>query len=465
MRTLAFGEVEETSGTAPTQERRLLPDAPIESLEQYLDHGGGQALDHALTLPPEEVMEIVKGSGLRGRGGAGFPTGLKWAAIRSDPSSTKYLCCNAAEGEPATFKDRFLIRKNPYLLVEGLAIAAYATGVNGVFIAIKKKFEREVGALRRALAEMAEHGLTGPAPMDLRLGPDEYLFGEERGLLEVIEGREPMPRILPPYMQGILAGPEHPFPTIVNNLETLCNVPGIVLNGSEWFRSVGTESSPGTMVFTLLGDVQYPGMYELALGLTLGSLLYEYGGGPHEGREFKAVLPGASNCVITPAHFDTPLDFDAMANIGSGLGSAGFAVYDDTACMVRVAQIFSRFLHIESCGQCNPCKLHSENITRLLTRIDAGEGTETDVEEILRSCRMVTDGQRCYVATAESLLVQSMVRVFVGELAAHLEGACPLPREIVLPKLNDFDEKTGHFTYDASYSRKRSDWTYADESA
>src|SRR5919197_3722026 len=278
---------------------------------------------------------------------------------------------------------------------------------------------------------MAARGMLGHIPISIKYGPDEYLFGEERALLEVIEGRDPMPRILPPYMHGLLAGPTHPYPTIVNNVETIFNVPGIVRHGVDWFRSEGTEASPGTMIFTLVGDVQRPGIYELPLRTLLSTLLDDFGGGPLEGRQFKAALSGASNPVMVPDHFDTPMDFDAMAEIGTGLGSAGFIVYDDSACMVKVAHVYSRFLYVESCAQCIPCKLHSETITGLLQQIDRGEGTEDHVARILRSCRMVTDGQRCYLSTAESLVVQSIVRVFVGELAAHLEmGGCPLPRPI-----------------------------------
>ncbi|MGH7426602.1 MAG: hypothetical protein ACREJP_10620, partial [Candidatus Methylomirabilales bacterium] len=193
-----------------TRHGRLLPPGPVASLEEYLELGGGDALEIALAVPPGEIIEMVKRSGLRGRGGAGFPTGIKWGALRSDPNQPKYLCCNAAEGEPATFKDRMLMRRNPYQLLEGVAIAAHAAGAEAAFIALKARFEVETAALKRAMAEMSQAGMLGTVPIVLRYGPDEYLFGEERALLEVIEGREPMPRILPPYMQGILAGPEHP---------------------------------------------------------------------------------------------------------------------------------------------------------------------------------------------------------------------------------------------------------------
>jgi NADH:ubiquinone oxidoreductase subunit F (NADH-binding) len=433
------------------------------TLDEYIAQGGGDALQIALEVPREDIVQMVKRSGLRGRGGAGFPTGVKWESLRTDPQSPKYLCCNGAEGEPGTFKDRFILRTNPYLLLEGMAIGAYASGADAAFIAVKGRFKREIANLERAHAEMLERGMLGGIPIETKYGPDEYLFGEERALLEVIEGREPMPRILPPYMHGLLAGPTHPYPTIVNNVETMSNIPGIVRHGPDWFREEGTEKSPGTMIFTLVGDVQRPGIYELPLGTPLNDLLWEYGGGPLEGRSFKAVLSGASNPVMVPPHFATPMDFDAMADIGTGLGSGGFIVYDDTACMVKVAATYSRFLHVESCAQCIPCKLHSENITNLLQQVDTGQGTEDHLERILRSCRMVTDGQRCYLSTAESLVVQSIVRVFVGEFAAHLEIGCPLPRPIVLPKLTEFDEDTGVFTFDPTYVRKRPNWTYAPE--
>jgi NADH-quinone oxidoreductase subunit F len=459
----------ESTGTRPrtstagfTHRGRLLS-AAAATVDEYLAQGGGDGLQIALECPPEETIQMVRRSGLRGRGGAGFTAGIKWDSLRGDPQAPKYLCCNGAEGEPGTFKDRFLIRTNPYVVLEGVAIAAHAAGADAAFIALKARFKRELAGLRRAHAELTERGLLGHIPIEIKEGPDEYLFGEERALLEVIEGREPMPRILPPYMHGLLAGPTHPYPTIVNNVETLSNVPGILRHGPDWFRSEGTEKSPGTMIFTLVGDVQRPGIYELPLGTPLSTLLYDYGGGPLDGRELKAVLSGASNPVMVPAHFDTPMDFDAMAEIGTGLGSGGFIVYDDTACMVRVASLYSRFLHVESCAQCVPCKLHSETITRLLNEIDSSQGTEDHLERILRSCRMVTDGQRCYVPTAESLVVQSIIRVFVGELAAHLEVECPFPRPLALPKLVDFDEATGHFTYDERYARKRPNWTYDEE--
>src|SRR5260370_20395728 len=343
----------EASETAVTEQRHLipggvLPDTTIESLDEYIALGGGDALQIALAIPPEETIDMVKRSGLRGRGGAGFPTGIKWASLRSDPASIKYLCCNGAEGEPATFKDRMLMRRNPYQLLEGVAIAAYASGATAAFVALSRRFHPEVKALQRARLEMMEDGLLGPVPLDRRFGPDSYLFGEERGLLEVIEGRDPLPRIHPPYMQGILADPEHPYPAAVNNVETLSNVPGLLRFAPDGVREVGSERSPGTMIFTLVGDVARPGSYELPLGITMNQLLYDIAGGPLPGHEFKAVVPGASNPVMIPPDFDPALDFDATAAIGTGLRSASYTVYDDRSCMGAVPKVFSRFLHIES---------------------------------------------------------------------------------------------------------------------
>ncbi|HEU5001575.1 MAG TPA: NADH-ubiquinone oxidoreductase-F iron-sulfur binding region domain-containing protein [Actinomycetota bacterium] len=443
---------------------RVLPERPIESLDEYISLGGGDALEIALAVPQAEIIDMVRRSGLRGRGGAGFPTGVKWGSMRADPATTKYLCCNGAEGEPATWKDRLLMARNPYQIFEGVAIGAYATGASAAFVALKRRFHPQVKAMERALKEMKEADMLGSVPIELRLGPDEYLFGEERGLLEVIENRDPMPRILPTYMQGILADPEHPYPALVNNVETFSNIPGILRNGPEWFRSLGTDRSPGTMIFTMVGDLVRPGVYELPLGISTHDLLYDVCGGPLPGREFKALVPGVSNPVLVPSFFDTPMDYDSIAAVGSGLGSGSWMVYDDTACMMKAAVLFSNFLHVESCGQCVPCKTQSLLITERLRALEAGTGTQGLVREALAACNRVTDGNRCYVPQAESVVVQSILRIFVGEVEAHIEyGGCPFTRELQIPKLVDFNEATGEFTFDDHYSHKRSDWTYDDQ--
>jgi NADH:ubiquinone oxidoreductase subunit F (NADH-binding) len=442
-------------------ERSLLPDEPVTTLDAYVAAGGGSAFAKAVSLPRTETIDVVARAGLRGRGGAGFPTAMKWGGLLRDQEGAKYLCCNAAEGEPATFKDRMLIRTDPYTIVEGLAIAAYAAGAEGAYIVTKRGFERESAALTRAVSELQASGLIGGTQIDLVLGPDHYLLGEEKALLEVIEGNDPLPRHFPPYVQGLFATPQDPNPAVVNNVETLFNVPAIVRWGPEWFRSAGSETSPGSMLFTLLGDVRRPGMYELPLGFPLSSLLHELGGGPAPGRRIKAVLSGASNRALVEGEFDIPLDFDALGVAGSGLGSAGFAVYDDSACMVRVAQIYSRFLYVESCGQCPPCKLHSGDVSEALAAVDAGAADFGDLDDIIVRCSMVTEAARCALPNGVAALVPGLMHSFRDEFEAHLNGeGCPLPRALELPKIADYVPGAG-FTFDERQVLKRPNWTYA----
>lgn len=442
-----------------SDDRTLLPDARVTSVAQYLESGGGITLSKALSLPRTEVTNVVHQAGLRGRGGAGFPTAAKWRGLLRDQEGVKYVCCNAAEGEPATYKDRLLIGANPYRLIEGLAIAAYAAGAEGAYVVTKKTFTPEIEALTRALSEMQELGIAGTVPINLVLGPDQYLLGEEKALLEVIEGNDPLPRHLPPYIEGLFATPQSPNPAAINNVETLFNVPGIVEWGPDWFRSVGTETSAGTMLFTIVGDVRRPGLYELPLGFPLSELLFDLAGGPLPNRTIKVVLPGASNAVITPASFDVPLDFDSMKAMGTGLGSGGFTVFDDSTCPVRIAKTFVRFLYVESCGQCPPCKLHSGDISETLSRIDLGDASAGDLQDILVRCSMVTDGQRCGLPDGVRTLVPSLMGAFRAEFEAHLNGrGCPLPRDLVLTKIVGMNPESG-FQFDGQ-ARKRPDWTY-----
>lgn len=443
-------------------DRILLPDGPLSSVDEYVARGGGAALARALDRPPEETIEEVRRSGLRGRGGAGFPTGIKWRTVREADADRRFVAVNAAEGEPGTFKDRWLIRANPYQLLEGTAVAAHVVGAEKAFIGIKAGFRQEIDRLGGAMREMEERDLLGPTPIEVVPGPDEYLFGEEKALLEVIEGSDPLPRIVPPYMEGLFRGPGSPNPTVVNNVETLANVPHIVREGADWFRQFGTEGSPGTMLFTLLGDVQHPGVYELALGHPLSDLVHGIGGGPPEGRAVKAVFPGASSTILASQRLDTPMDFDSMKAVGSGLGSAGFVVYDETACIVRATLVFSRFLYIESCAQCPACKHGTGEITELLERIDRGDGRELDLETIVARSLTVTDAQRCALPTGETLLVQSALQQFAEEFGDHLGRACPSDRDLPPPKIVDFDEESGEFLLDERYRLKQPDWTYAE---
>jgi NADH:ubiquinone oxidoreductase subunit F (NADH-binding) len=456
----------------------LLPPSPISCLDEYLaSETGGLGLQRANEIGPSETIAEVTRAGLRGRGGGGFPTGRKWASIVEQPGSQRYVVCNGAEGEPGTFKDRALMRANPYQLVEGVLIAAYAVGAAGVFICLKASFEPELEAVTRAVQEMQAAGICWDCQVTIVRGPEEYLFGEEKALLEVIEGRDPLPGLFPPYEHGLFAtrpqmgweaqapAPGRPRlqysnPTVVNNVETLSNVPHILAWGSDWFRTMGTAQSPGTMVCTVVGDVISPGVAEMELGTPLRQVIEAAGGGPAAGRSIKALFSGVANPVVTGDQLDVPLSWEDFEAIGSGMGSAGFIVYDDTACMVGVARLFSRFLYVESCGQCPPCKLGSGAITERLERLEAGSGTDGDVAEIVSWLSRVTDANRCYLPVEERLVVESILRAFPDEVAEHLgTGSCPRPRHLPIPKLVDL--RDGKAFYDARQEHKLPDWTYA----
>jgi NADH-quinone oxidoreductase subunit F len=456
-----------------TFEPRILPAEPVPTLEAHLARGGGAGLVGARHVGPEETLAVLAASGLRGRGGAGFPAAVKWRSVAGGAPGTRYVVANGAEGEPGTFKDRTLLRTNPYAVLEGSLIAAEVVGARQVFLALKASFGTELVAVRRALQEIDEAGWLEDIEVSVVTGPEEYLFGEEKALLEVIEGREPLPRWLPPYLHGLFAtGPQLGWqaadgdldpeaganPTLVNNVETLAHVAWILAHGVEAFRSVGTEATPGSVVCTVVGDVDRPGVHEVPAGTPLRHVL-DTCEGPRSARQVKAVFSGVSNAVITADLLDTPLCFDAMEQAGVGLGAAGFVVYDDSACMVEVAAVLSRFLAVESCGQCPPCKLGSGQITAALDRIRTGAGEDSDLGRISENLRIVADGNRCYIPVQERVMVSSILRAFPDDVAAHLEGRCPSERAVIpTPKILDLVD--GRVTYDHRQDRKRPDWTY-----
>ncbi|MGH2584237.1 MAG: NADH-ubiquinone oxidoreductase-F iron-sulfur binding region domain-containing protein [Dehalococcoidia bacterium] len=451
--------------TQSSTARILLPDdAPVASFDAYQARGGGEAFERARTSDPETIVEELRRAGLRGRGGAGFPTAIKWSGVRDDPAQTRYVCANGAEGEPGTFKDRYLLRMNPYQVIEGLAVARQVIGAQRAYLCVKRLFEQEIAAVRRALDEIGARSPMTEA-IELVLGPDEYLFGEEKALLEVVEGGLPLPRVFPPYIHGLFGAPyggptpELHNPTVVNNVETLSHVTQIVRRGADWFRSFGTADTPGTMIFTVSGDVQRPIVTELPLGLTLRDLVMEVAGGPPSGRRVKAVFPGLANAPLTEERLETPLSFDAMRRAGSALGSGGFIVYDDSECMVQVAWLFSRFLYVESCGQCPPCKLGSQRITERLARLLEGSAERRDLDEITATATWVPNGQRCYLATSESVVIGSILDAFPEDFDAHLRGACTRRHDRIVPKMTDYVPGQG-FAYDQTYLRKQPDWTY-----
>jgi NADH-quinone oxidoreductase subunit F len=452
----------------------VLSGDPVTSVASYRARGGGEGLRVARSLGPWRTAEEVTLSGLRGRGGGGYRTGRKWLSMldNSRDDERRFIVANGAEGEPGTFKDRAILRHNPYQVIEGLAIAASTVGASRAFLAVKASFRREVEILRRALVEMRAAGLAGAVPIRLVRGPDSYLFGEEKAMLEVIEGEEPLPRRDPPYLHGLFAsgpqmgwsahgggdaGGEAANPTIVNNVETLATVPYILAKGAEWYRALGTWDSPGTMVFTVAGDVVRPGYAELELGISLRDVIERVGGGTRPGRRVKAVFSGVANGVITADNLDVPTTYEQLAAIGSGLGSAGFIVYDDTADMVAVARLFARFLHVESCGQCGACKLHSGAISDVLERLQRGTGGDHDIEELGAALRMVTDQNRCYLPVELQTVVASVLRAFPHDFVAHLEGRLAPPRLYQLPKIVDMAD--GTVTYDSRTAHAQPDGT------
>jgi NADH-quinone oxidoreductase subunit F len=440
----------------------LLADEPVADLADHLQRGGGTGLETALAMDPDDVIEVVRASGLRGRGGAGFPTGVKWRSVRAaaaDTGSTAYAVCNGAEGEPGTYKDRTLLARDPYQLLEGMCIALHAVGAAAGFLALKERFTAEVARVVAARDELAAAGWAGADRIRIVPGPDEYLFGEEKAMLEVIEGKLPMPRILPPYEQGLFATMAAPNPTVVNNVETLSHVTHILARGVDAFRARGTQESPGTMVFTVIGDVANAGVYELPLGTPLRTLLCDIAGA----EDIQAVYSGTSNAVITPDLLDLPMDFDSFAEAGTGLGSGGFVVYDSSRDIVQVVATLARFLAVESCGQCLACKLGTMELFTRLDRLVTGAGTATDIEEIRKRTLSVTDGNRCYLPVGAALVIRSALDAFPDAFTARIGNPSPPEVAVAVPKITAIDHASGEVTLDPEYHRKRTDWSYAPE--
>lgn len=440
----------------------LRDDMPYTTLEDYLKIGGFEGLKKAIDMRPEQIIDVIKKSFLRGRGGAGFPAGIKWDGVRNNQCGAhglepeRYLVCNFSEGEPGTYKDRYLVNKNPYALIEGMMIASYAIGTVNAIICIKEIYKKEISILNRAMQECRLAGFIGENvlgkghdfPLEIFLGPDSYLLGEDRAQLEVIEGKPPWPRakgIIPVYV-GL-----YDQPTVVNNAETLSTVSYIMKNGPEWFKSIGTADSPGTMIFTLTGDIKTPGMYELPLGTPLSTLINEYGGGPLMGRQIQAVFSGPTNAVIPADKLDTPLDYGSMRKIPSGLGSGGYTVLDNTACVLTMGMMFSRFLALESCGQCTSCKTGTGRITKNLELLEAGEGTEETVLAILEDCQHIKGSGHCYLCTEEGIEIGSIFYNFPDVIVEHLEYGCLKHRNLVMPKIKSYDEESHTFTFDHKY--------------
>jgi NADH-quinone oxidoreductase subunit F len=465
---------------------RVLPRRPFVSLRAYLDAGGGQGVESARKTEPEAVTAEVEASGLRGRGGAGFPTGTKWHTVAANlsPDLPTAVVVNAAEGEPGTFKDRALLRANPYAVIEGALIAAHAVSASDVVVALKASGTVERARVDAAIAEMRDAGLLGDVDVTVAAGPDEYLYGEETALLEVVDGRAPLPRIAPPYRRGIVEVVEHDEdvdsgsglaahvemagpgpetaapPALVNNVETLANVPAIVQRGADWFRTQGTRQSPGTIVCTVTGDVARPAVGEIALGTTVRAAIDEVAGGAPPRRAVRAVLCGVSAGPLPPELLDTPLTYEDMAGVGSGLGTASLVVVGEGTDMTAVAAGAARFLAVESCGQCIPCKRDGLTLAETLERLCGGEGQESDLDTIASALRTIADGARCNLASQQQAVVGEILRRWPDEPAAHaVAGASGGTVEpLLVTEITELAD--GEVTLDVRRRTKQPDWTH-----
>ena len=402
------------------------------TLDEYLAAGGFEGLRRALSMSPENVIEEIRASGLRGRGGAGFPTATKWEMVVRGRGRDRYVVCNASEGEPGTFKDRYLMQNNPYQMVEGILIGAYAVGARRAYVFFKDKHVEANGAVERAVEELYGKGYIGQGILGSGLGvdvepvtgPASYVAGEETAMLEVIEGRRAQPRQKPPFYPSSMG--LYRQPTLVNNVETLSAVAQILAKGANWFRGYGVPSTPGTLLLSLSGAIAYPGVYEVPMGTSLRAIIEDLGGGVKDGRPVKAVMPGGPSNTILAAHeIDVAMDFDSLRKAGSGLGTAGVIVYDDQVCMLQVAIEYTNFFAEESCGQCPPCKMGTANLTMTLEKIESGRGTEKDLESLRQVCGFIKGRGYCTLVNGAVAIVQSILKHFEKEVNEHLhQGGC-----------------------------------------
>ena len=409
-------------------------DAPgLDTLEVYRQHEGYQGLTRALKeYQPEELVEMMKKSGLRGRGGAGFPTGLKWSFLaKTEP---RYLCCNADESEPGTFKDRMLMEKNPHQLVEGVIITSYACRVAVAFIYVRGELAYAARQVERAVQEAYEAGYIGQNIMGsgysleviVHRGAGAYICGEESALMESLEGRRGYPRLKPPFPAavGLYGGP-----TVINNCETLSTVPSILRNGPDWYGSFGTEKSKGTRVFCLSGQVKKPGNYELPLGTPFRTLIYDeqYGGGILGDKQLKAFIPGGSSAPILAADkIDVTMDYEAIAAAGSMGGSGGVIVINEDTCMVGAILRMTEFYRDESCGKCTPCREGTYWLTEILHRLEHGDGKQKDIDLLVDICDNLAGKSFCPLGDAATSSIVSGVKLFRAEFEEHVRlGGCP----------------------------------------
>ncbi len=404
-----------------------------EVIEEYIGTGGYQALGKVLTeMTPDDVIQVLLDSGLRGRGGAGFPTGLKWKLAKGNDADQKYVCCNADEGDPGAFMDRSVLEGDPHAVLEAMTIAGYAIGASQGYIYVRAEYPIAVQRLKIAIEQAREMELLGDDifgsgfsfNIDLRLGAGAFVCGEETALMVSIEGNRGEPRPRPPFpaQKGLFGKP-----TILNNVETWANIPQIILNGPEWFSSMGTEKSKGTKVFALGGKIHNTGLVEVPMGTTLREIIEEIGGGIPGGKKFKAAQTGGPSGGCIPAeHFDIPIDYDNLVAIGSMMGSGGLIVMDEDDCMVDIAKFFLEFTVEESCGKCTPCRIGTKRMLEILEKITKGQATMADLDKLEELCYYIKANSACALGQTAPNPVLSTLQYFRDEYVAHIvDKTCP----------------------------------------
>lgn len=429
-------------GTLPAEQRIVLERAGIidpESIDDYLIHDGYQALAKVITeMSPEEVFSILEKAGLRGRGGAGFPTGTKWRFVFKAKGPKKYVICNADESEPGTFKDRLILEGDPHSIIEALAIAAYAVGADEGYLYIRGEYNIAQERIQKAISQAKEMGFLGQGifgtgfnfDLHVHSGAGAYICGEETALIESIEGKRGEPRARPPYptTNGLWGKP-----TLVNNVETLANVPPILRHGAEWYRGFGPSSSPGTKVYTILGNVNVTGLIEVPMGITLREVIAIYGKGMKNGKPFKLAQTGGSSGSIVPASLqDTPMDFDSFSKVGVSLGSGALLICDDDTCVVDLAKVLLNFFRKESCGKCNPCRIGTQRVYEIMSNISEGTAKIQDLDDLMLLSDNLFQLSNCGLGQTAGAPIHDILTHFRAEVEAHIRlkvcpsGACPM---------------------------------------
>ncbi|MGV8050231.1 MAG: NADH-quinone oxidoreductase subunit NuoF [Anaerolineaceae bacterium] len=421
-------------GTLPAENRIVLKNVGLidpQSIEDYIAHEGYQALGMALLMSPDEVIDTIKKSGLQGRGGAGFPTGLKWSFVRKAPGEKKYVICNADESEPGTFKDRVILEGDPHRIIEGMLIAAHAVGADEGFLYIRGEYQLAISRLETAIKQAEEYGFLGKNifgsnlnfNLHVHAGAGAYICGEETALIESLEGKRGEPRSRPPYPtnEGLWGKP-----TLINNVETLANIAPIIKNGSAWFREIGTPSSPGTKVYTILGNVNERGLIEVPMGITLREVISIYTKGMTSGH-FKMAQTGGSGGSIIPSSLqDTPMDFESFKKAGVSLGSGALLICNDDVCIVDLAKVLANFFRVECCGKCTPCRIGTQRAYEILTNISEGRGTMQDLDNLRSISNQLNELSNCGLGQTAGAPLRDALDHFRGEVEAHIRlKVCP----------------------------------------